>query len=214
MIKQFLIYWFKKQAAKAARQILAPNYSKNEIRGILDSYWKRYKKLRPEVPATPTIGGSLMVHLAAMSTAFYQELKTRGENDETTTKLFYDIAWKVYQKMGKFSWSIAGRGTRKNHERLRKATDFFRKFPFNSPSYQWKDIATNDNTVGFDCFKCPVAEYFQSKGLSQFCAATWCALDFPLAEMWNAKLERTGSIAGGADKCDFRWIPNNKNKMT
>jgi hypothetical protein len=28
-----------------------------------------------------------------------------------------------------------------------------------------------------------------------------------LAELWHAKLERTGSIAAGADKCDF-WGTN------
>ncbi|MEO7582161.1 MAG: L-2-amino-thiazoline-4-carboxylic acid hydrolase, partial [Ferruginibacter sp.] len=48
-------------------------------------------------------------------------------------------------------------------------------------------------------------EYFLSKGLSKFCTKTWCSLDYRLAELWHAKLERTGTIAGGADKCDFRW---------
>ena len=41
-------------------------------------------------------------------------------------------------------------------------------------------------------------------------------MDYPLAELWHAKLERTGSIAGGADKCDFRWtgkIEKQKNKF-
>ncbi len=61
--------------------------------------------------------------------------------------------------------------------------------------------------------KCPVAEYFQSKGVSEFCVATWCALDYPLAEMWDARLERTGSIAGGAEICDFRWILKEDKKI-
>ena len=71
--------------------------------------------------------------------------------------------------------------------------------------YEWKDVKTAKNVVGFDCVRCPVAGYFQSKGLSKFCTKTWCSLDYPLAELWHGKLERTGSIAGGADKCDFLW---------
>ena len=44
--------------------------------------------------------------------------------------------------------------------------------------------------------------------MSDFCTNTWWKLDYPLAELWNAKLERTGSIASGAEICDFKWIVN------
>lgn len=154
----------------------------------------------------PTMGGSIMVHLAAMSTAFYQELTARSKSKEEATQLFYDIAWKIYIKMGKVSWRLAGIGKKNNYQRLLKATRLFRAFPFNSPSYEWQDVKTGVNVVGFDCLKCPVAEYFRKNDLSDFCAATWCTLDYPLAKLWHSRLERTGSIAGGAKKCDFRWI--------
>lgn len=205
MLLKLLIYWFKMQAAKTAGTVLAPHYNKDEVRNILHGYWQRYLKLKPEVPSMPTLGGSMMVHLAAMSTAFYQELTSAGQNEATTTKLFFDIAWKVYQQMGKFSWWLAGWSNKTNFEKLLQATKLFRTFPFNSPSYQWQDVDTGKDVVGFNCLKCPVAEYFQTKGLSKFCVATWCALDYPLAEMWDAQLERTGSIAGNANVCDFRW---------
>ena len=204
-MRSLIIYWFKIQAAKAAKDVLPPHFDKKEVQDILHGYWQRYIQLKPEVPQMPTMGGSLMLHLSAMSTGFYQELTTRGKDEETTIQLFYDIAWKVYQKMGRFSWWLAGLGNRTSYDRLLKATKLFRAFPFNSPSYQWIERPTTANVVGFDCVKCPVAEYFETKGLSKFCASTWCALDYPLAEMWNSTLERTGSIAGGATVCDFRW---------
>lgn len=210
-MKVLLTYWFKIQANKAAKVILTSHYSKDETQDILHGYWLRYLKLRPDIPVTSTLGGSLMLHLAAMSTAFYQELIERGQTDDVATRLFYNIAWKVYQKMGKFSWWLAGWGNKSGYSKLLKATRLFRTFPFNSPSYQWQDVKSDKDVVGFNCLKCPVANYFETKGLSKFCASTWCALDFPLAEMWDAKLERTGSIAGGADKCDFRWkVKNDK----
>ena len=202
--KKLFLYGFKIQAATAAKKVLIRQYKSEEVKEILHEYWQKYLQLRLEISAQPTLGGTLMIHLAAMSTAFYQELILRGQTKETATQLFYDIAWKVYVKMGKLSWWLAGRGNRYQH--LLKATKLFRKFPFNSPSYGWQDVETTNNVVSFNCVKCPVAEYFQSKGLSEFCVATWCALDYPLAEMWDARLERTGSIAGGAEICDFRWI--------
>jgi hypothetical protein len=208
-MKKLILYLFKLQASKAAKQVLSREFKSSEVQEILHEYWQRYLQLKPEVPAMPTMGGSLMVHLSAMSTAFYHELTSRGKSEEIATRLFYDIAWEIYRRMGGFSWWLAGSGKKTGSARLQKATQLFRMFPFNNPSYRWIDIPTNNNVVGFDCVKCPVAEYFQSKGLSKFCVATWCALDYPLAEMWHAKLERTGSIAGGADRCDFRWTAKN-----
>jgi len=206
IIKKLILYGFRIQAAKAAGPFLVNHYNKKEIQEIFDCYWEKYLQLKIEIAPQPTLGGTLMVHLAAMSTAFYQELTLRGQTEETATQMFHDIAWKVYVKMGKLSWWLAGRGNRYQH--LLKATKLFRKFPFNNPSYVWQDVKTTNNVVRFNCLKCPVAEYFKSKGLSEFCVATWCALDYPLAKMWDAKLERTGSIAGGAAKCDFQWILN------
>lgn len=207
-MRTLILYWFKIQAAKVSKDILVSHFKSNEVEEILHGYWQRYLRLKHDVPAMPTLGGSLMLHLSAMSTGFYQELTAKGKNEEWTIQIFYDIAWRIYRKMGRFSWWLAGIGNRNPYSRLLKATKLFRAFPFNSPSYQWKDVRTEKKVVGFDCLKCPVAEYFQTKGLSEFCTKTWCALDYPLAEMWDSELERTGSIAGGAKVCDFRWTAN------
>lgn len=196
-------------AAKAAKKVLAPYFKEIEIKAILKGYWKCYKLLRKEIKKEPTFGGAIMVHLAAMSTAFYQELTERGISASRTTQYFYEIAWKVYRIMGIFSWNIAKIKYQNNSKRLKYATELFRIFPFNSPSFKWENIPQPDNSVCFNCTKCPVAEYFETKGLSEFCVKTWCALDFPLANMWNATLERTSSIAGGAKICNFKWKPNN-----
>jgi ubiquinone biosynthesis protein len=92
--------------------------------------------------------------------------------------------------------------------RLRFATDLFRSFPFNPPGYLMEDISA-PHEVAFDVRRCPVAEYFRRHGASEVCVATWCNLDYALAEQWGGRLERTGTLAAGADRCDFRWkVPN------
>lgn len=58
----------------------------------------------------------------------------------------------------------------------------------------------------FDCLRCPVAEYFVRHGEGDLCYATFCRLDFPLAEQWGGRLERAGTLAIGAPVCDFRWV--------
>lgn len=213
MIKQIMILWFKWQGGKAAKAVLSAQYSGDDIKQILKDYWAYYLKLKPDIPLMPTLGGKLMLNLAAISTAFHEVLVGKGQTSDQATKLFYQIAWQVYAKMGKLSWVIAGWTSKNKFTRLKKTTQYFRTFPFNSPTYGWDNVREEGNMVGFDCVKCPVAEYFQKKGLSKFCENTWCALDYPLAEMWDAKLDRSGSIAGGAEKCDFKWISNDKSNL-
>jgi L-2-amino-thiazoline-4-carboxylic acid hydrolase-like protein len=208
-MKNLILLWFKWQTLKSGKRVLRSHFDKEEIDQVLKGYWHRYLLLKPEVPRLPTVGGRIMVQLAAMSTAFYLELTSRGIDEKATTKLFYDLAWAVYEKMGRSTWNLTGLGQRSRTDRLALATRLFRKFPFNSPSYQWSDQSRPDNTVCFNCLKCPVAEYFETKNLSKFCVETWCAFDFPLAELWDGKLERTGTIAGGSEICDFKWESHN-----
>jgi len=208
-MKNLILYWFKWQTAKSGRQILAQSFNRVETEQILKGYWQRYLILKPEVPLMPSLGGGIMVQLAAMSTAFYLELTSRGKDEKTVTKMFYDIAWIVYEKIGKYTWKLTRWNKKSNIDRLILATRLFRKFPFNSPSYEWSEQPSLNHTVCFNCLKCPVAAYFETKNLSKFCVETWCALDFPLAQLWNGKLERTGSIAAGAKVCDFKWLSQN-----
>jgi len=204
MLLKLVIYYIKRRTAKEAEHILLEKFTVIEINEILGNYWKRYQLSKNEIEHQPTLGGRIMVHLGAMSVAFYQELDKRGLDEDKITSMFYKIAWEIYQKMAKVSWRLASLFGRK--KRLKNSIKFFRKFPFNSPSYEWVDYPSNNDVICFDCQKCPVAEYFESKELSNFCYNTWCAFDFQLAEHWGATLERKNSIAGGATKCDFKWI--------
>lgn len=100
---------------------------------------------------------------------------------------------------------MAGAMSNESVKKLRFATTAFRTFPFDSPSYLWKDVPAPPGVVAFDCLKCPVAEHFRSHNLSDLCVNTWCKLDYPLARQWGSELMRTGTIASGASVCDFRW---------
>ncbi|MEP6895030.1 MAG: L-2-amino-thiazoline-4-carboxylic acid hydrolase, partial [Chloroflexota bacterium] len=111
-------------------------------------------------------------------------------------------------------WFAGGAFTQDGFQRLKVATDAFRSFPFGSPAYLWQDVDAGEGVVGFDCLRCPVAEYFESHNLSELCVQTFCKLDFPLAEQWGATLERTGTIASGAPHCDFRWRYRSQNESS
>jgi hypothetical protein len=61
-MKHILLYWFKVQASKFMRKELIPLYDAETIKQILSGYWQRYQRQKQEVPAMPTLGGSVMVN--------------------------------------------------------------------------------------------------------------------------------------------------------
>lgn len=189
----------------SARVVLERAYSEEETDDLLDEVWARYGELAHTLPAQDTVGACFMVHLSAVTIAAYQALLARGQSEEQATSLVYDMAWHVYSKMGEVPWAIAGSFSPDGDEKLRFATTMFRSFPFSSPSYRWGEVEAEPGVIAFNCLKCPVAEYFRSHNLSELCENTWCSLDYPLARQWGAELQRTGTIAGGAKVCDFRW---------
>ncbi len=188
-----------------ARPLLSRRYGAGGG-AVLDRIWKRARERWATLSRQSSLGGAIMVRLAAVTAAAYETFIAEGSTAEEATRAVYDIAWAVYRKMGRAAWALSAGAGPENADRMRFATVAFRTFPFSAPSYEWKDVASPAGVVGFDCLKCPVAEYFKTQRLSELCVRTWCALDFPLAgEVWHAELKRSGSIAGGQSHCDFRW---------
>jgi ubiquinone biosynthesis protein len=153
-------------------------------------------------------------HAAALILAMHETLVRQGIAAAESYRLIYDIGWSVYRQMAEPPLLIASAFTRDPRKRLKLATDLFRSFPFGSPGYEWRDVQSPDGAIAFDCVKCLVAEFLASHNASELCVQTVCRLDFPLAETWGGHLKRTGTIASGAPRCDFRWHPRESPEPT
>ena len=174
---------------------------------LLKQVWERYYQLEPSIAIEPTLGAVFTTHVAAVTLAMHEVLLRNEISPAESHRILYDIGWRIYVQMGEPPLLVASAFTRDPHKRLKLATDLFRTFPFGAPSYQWLDVPSTDGTIAFDCEKCPVADFFGSHNASELCVQTFCRLDFPLAEKWGGQLRRTGTIASGAVRCDFRWTP-------
>lgn len=183
-----------------ARPVLGPDAD-----DILAETWRGYDRLERDLSLAANMGAVITTHLAALTLALHQSLRARGRSEADSHALIYKIGWAIYRRMGDVPLEMARALTSDPVKRLRIATDVFRKFPFGPPGYVWRDIEAGGDVVAFDCTRCPVAEFFGQHDAAALCSATWCALDFPLAEKWGGRLERPKTIAGGHDHCDFRW---------
>ncbi|TDT72682.1 ubiquinone biosynthesis protein [Litoreibacter halocynthiae] len=175
------------------------------VSSVLEATWCRYDKLEPNLPVSETTGAMITTHLAAITLAIYESLVAQGQSADEAQSIVYQIGWSIYEPMSVLPLMLAKTLTVDPTKQMRIATGVFRKFPFGEPAYGWRDVDTDPKIVGFDCTKCPVASFFKEHDASDLCVQTWCALDYPLAQKWGGKLERTGTIAMGDDHCDFRW---------
>ncbi len=201
----FNMWVFRLLIDPMARRVISKRYD-GRADALLDDIWAGVAERWIALPAQSTLGATLAVRLAAVTAAAYVVFVSCAASVEDATQTVYDIAWAVYKRMGVAAWLVSGILSRDTAERLRIATVAFRAFPFSAPSYEWQAVASPVGVVAFNCLRCPVAAYFEEQSLSELCVRTWCALDFPLAQgVWNSRLERSGSIAGGAAVCDFRW---------
>jgi ubiquinone biosynthesis protein len=172
---------------------------------LMQHTWRHYYEIEPSLAVQPTPGAVFTTHAAVLMLAMHRTLLHHGVEAAESYRLIHDIGWGVYRQMAEPPLLLASAFTRDPHKRLKLATDLFRAFPFGAPSYLWHDVPSAPGVVAFDCVKCPVAEFFASHDASQLCVQTFCQLDFPLATVWGGKLERSGTIASGAQRCDFRW---------
>ena len=191
--------------APALQRGLADRFDRAVIREILADVFARYDALRPDLPDEPSAGGRLMVNLAALTVGLYQALLGREVPEDEARALTAAVTGAAYETLAAVPTVLSTLGVRTAHQRVRRATALFRRFPFSAPSYVMEDVSAGDDVVAFDVRRCPVADYLRAQGLAELCARAWCDLDYPLAERWGAHLERSTTLADGGDRCDFRW---------
>ena len=189
------------------RRALAPTLDRATCESLVDETLVSYTTRCPTAPPEPSAGGRLMVRLAALTVCFYRALLARGHDEAQARALTVRVTTAVYDKMATMPTVLSRMGSRSGKQRLARATSMFRRFPFSPPAYRMQDVPTDTEAVAFDVLRCPVAEYFAAEGLQQLCVESWCNLDFALARRWGGTLERSRTLAEGADHCDFRWVP-------
>ncbi len=174
---------------------------------LLNAAWTNYAERSGSLPPQPTIGSTMNVRLACFTMSFFDALLADGIERGYAIELIADAAWWVYRK---WAWiavllahvtqgkKVLGFATVNGDRRLVSL-----RFPFNAPGYRIETVNAEAGTA-FDVVHCPVAAFFGAQGAADLCIASWCNLDYPLAEMTREKLVRTKTLVGGQDRCDFR----------
>jgi ubiquinone biosynthesis protein len=217
----YVKFIYRPLTARAARQVLvgrnrdrrSPDrgrFTRTDVAGLLEAAWLRYAREAGKLSAEPTVGSRMNVRLACFTMSFFNALLAIDTDRDYAIELVADAAWRVYRlwstialglafltpgKTTSLAFAVGSRDNQQGNVSLR--------FPFNAPGYLIEPVAVRNGT-SFDVVRCPIADYFRGQGAVDLCSASWCNLDYALAELTREKLVRTKTLVRGDDRCDFR----------
>jgi len=156
-------------------------------------------------PLARTGSGAFNLRIAAHLLALRDALTADGRSVAEAEELLAEALFHVNRRL---NWPLDA------VVRLLHPTDWMarvalresisRRLFFPPPDWVMVDVP---DPVGFayDVQQCVFAEFLGGRGEGAFCQQVLCAQDFRMAEEHGEGLQRTGTLAGGAARCDFRY---------
>ena len=179
-------------------------FTKGDVAGFVSDAFERFERQVPGLPGEPTIGARQNVMLAALTLSILEVLEEAGIERGYAIELTGDTCWRFYRHWGRITKAVTNLISRDPRRRLRLSVNAFLTYPFGRPGYRFDDVSEEDGR-SLNMVRCPVADYLGQRGAADLCAGSWCNLDYALAEMWGARLERSSTLVAGASCCDFRF---------
>jgi ubiquinone biosynthesis protein len=182
----------------------AGRFTKHDVSDFVSAAFDDFGRQVPGLPAEPTVGSRQNVMLAALTLSLLDTLERGGVERDYAIELTGDTCWRFYRQWGQVTKTVSGFISRDPTRRLRLSVNAFLSYPFGRPGYRFDDVPEEDGR-SLNMVRCPVADYLGGRGAADLCAGSWCNLDYALAEMWGASLERSTTLVAGDSRCDFRF---------
>jgi ubiquinone biosynthesis protein len=182
----------------------AGRFTRGEVAGFVSAAFEGFERQVPGLPGEPTVGSRQNVMLAALTLSLCEALEEAGVERGYAIELTGDTCWRFYRHWGRVTKMVTRVISRDPTRRLRLSVGAFLRYPFGRPGYRFVDVPETDGR-SLNMVRCPVADYLGQRDAADLCAGSWCNLDYALAEMWGARLDRSTTLVTGADRCDFRF---------
>jgi ubiquinone biosynthesis protein len=194
----------------AACSVLGPRLGERTAVQAVDAACVSFGGLAAKIPPQLNAGGRHLLSQSAFTIALHQALIAGGADADAATELVADVVFETNRAAHAGLHRIARFRYRDPWDRLRWQSRLLRRFYYAPPAWQLHEVAVPGGH-GLDITRCAVADYYPQLGLSDLCERTICAQDVRVADQYGTPVgitfTRTGTIAGGADRRDFRYHP-------
>ena len=191
------------------RRALSTRFSQDEVERIIQQTQDEFRALLPRLPYIGGKQNPLTTNLVACSwfLALYRVLQPRGLSDDEIGDLVYRVAEEWVKSSPRWIGRLQGllvktpllrivfgRISRQSQQQ-KYPGDFVVQFvPGDGRNFDF----------GLDFTGCAIHKFFQAEQAGHF-AKYMCRIDYLTTSFKGIELTRTGTIANGADKCDFRY---------
>jgi len=190
--------------AQNSRPVLVRHYGEELAGALLHQAREEAERMLPQIPYIGGDDNPMTHHLlrATTSLALYRAMKAQGKSARETGRILYEA---VVDAIRTLPFSPAGPPDpgfiRERKEEARRSQE--RRYP---DDWVWALIEGNGRKFdyGYDFYECGVQKYYQAQGADEF-LPYFCFLDFVTTRASGRVLMRTGTLAEGADRCDFRF---------
>jgi ubiquinone biosynthesis protein len=200
MLSLVRFYTPNREFGRAARRRLQAQYPDRA-----SSIWRSARawqaRLAPDRPRHSP-GVNLNVRYAEWSCALYRAAQEHGVDRAEAAELVEKTLRDFYGPVTAALFELSRLRSAARKTRVRWLLDIMIRTFFTAP-FEYRRFPYEAG-VAFDVVRCPIAEYFEARGVPEL-ARHYCTTDYVMAREWGMELNRSQTIATGADHCDFRF---------
>lgn len=189
---------------RVVRRGLTPALGRAAAARVVRSADARYV---PPPALARTRAGRFDVRTAAYLLAVRDALIDAGIPAGQAEDLLGDLIYRVMRRLQRPIDAVATvLHPRDPLARVRRREKIDRVLFYRRPDWVMTDVDTPSG-YAFDVHRCLYADYLRGRGEQQFCQRVLCAQDHRMAKDHGEVLVRTGTLASGAGRCDFHYLP-------
>ncbi len=172
--------------------------------GILRELWTSYRRVRRDVPGRYPLQTRLLLALAARNVALDRVMTARGADRPLIDGLLGAVNRRLAGSLGAPLRALSRLAGRSGAARLRFIDGLLYRVLFVAPFR--RTVLSPAPGLAFDITACPLARFYLDHDAAHVCRVAACDLDHDFARAWKVGFKRTTTIAGGGDRCDFRFL--------
>ncbi|MDI6644913.1 MAG: L-2-amino-thiazoline-4-carboxylic acid hydrolase [Methanobacteriaceae archaeon] len=195
---------------KQIKKLLEDEYGLKFARKASNMIKKEFKLLLEEMPYIGGDENPLTITLTSSTRdlAVYLVLKRMGKDVSEIGKICYQYAEEYFKNNSDKIMSMDNPQVI-NYLKYLAEESKKRKYPEN---YVYEFVEGEDFDFGLDFTECAICKFFHKKDADKFVPYI-CATDIPESNYGNLGLQRSGTLAEGYSKCDFRYKKGRKTKI-